>query len=174
MSKKKQRNLYKTSPSSDMEYSKVIKIAIGVILVLMLTYLVTAILSGEIKFGNKEVKEEVSIQYEEIIAGQILNRPEDEYYVLLFSFTDKLASNYLSLKDTYIEENNKVPFYIVDTDKQPNQMVLALNSEQEKINVNNVNDLKVTVPIIIKVKDHKVVESVKGLSDVVKFFKQDN
>ena len=94
MGKKKQkRNLYRTNSSSDMEYNKIIKISIGVLVVLVLTYFGTAILSGEIKFGEKkkeEVKEEVSIQYEEIMVGQMLNRSEVNimyYYLILLMLT---------------------------------------------------------------------------------------
>ena len=69
--KKQKKNLYKTNSTSELEYSKIIKITISVILILAVTYFVTALITGEIDFSKKEedVKEEVSIQYDEIIAG---------------------------------------------------------------------------------------------------------
>ena len=71
MKKKTKRKLYTTNTTSDIEYSKIIKITIGVVLVLVLTYLITGLATGEIKWGKKEdtKKKEASIQYEEIIAG---------------------------------------------------------------------------------------------------------
>lgn len=176
MSKKTKRNLYKTNNSTDMEYSKIIKITLGVILVLVLTYFITALATGEIKWGKKETQQEAetSIQYEEIIAGQILNRNSDEYYVLLFNFSDTFASYYLSLKDTYIKNEDSLPFYIVDLEKHMNLGVVAENDESYKANVSNVNDLKVTNPTIIKVKDHKVIESIKGKENILKFFEEKN
>ena len=53
MRKKTERKLYKTNSTSDFEYAKIIKIAIGVVLVLGLTYFVTALATGEIDFKKK-------------------------------------------------------------------------------------------------------------------------
>lgn len=172
MGKKTKRTLYQTKSNIDMEYSTVIKIAIGVIVVLALTYLITALASGEIKFGkrNKEAEQEVSIQYEEIMAGQVLNRNHDEYYVLLFNFTDTFASYYLSLKDNYIREDNALPFYIVDLEKYMNQSIITDKDEKMVTNTNDINNLKVMSPIILKVKGHKVVESIKGRESILNFF----
>ena len=48
MKKKTKRKLYTTNTTSDIEYSKIIKITIGVVLVLVLTYLITGLATGEI------------------------------------------------------------------------------------------------------------------------------
>ena len=171
--KKQKRNLYKTNTSSEMEYTKIIKIAIGVVLVLALTYFVTAIASGEIKFKKDEVKEEeTSIQYEEIIVGEMLNRNENEYYVLLFNFTDNFASYYLSLKDSYIQNDNSLPFYIIDLEKHINKDYVL--SEEEKLieKPNSLTEFKATSPTIVKIKDKKVVERIYGRESILKFFEE--
>lgn len=172
MSKKTKRTLYKTGSNVNTEYSTVVKIVIGVVGVLVLTYLVTALASGEIKLGKKkqEDRQEVSIQYEEIMAGQILNRNHDEYYVLLFNFTDTFASYYLSLKDNYITKDNALPFYIVDLEKYSNQNISTEKEEEIITNINHVNDLRVMNPTIIKVKNHRVVESIKSRESILDFF----
>lgn len=172
MGKKTKRTLYKTNSNMDMEYSKVIKITIAVIIVLVFTYLITALASGEIKLGkkDKDTKQEVSIQYEEIIAGQILNRNHEEYYVLLFDFTDNFASYYLSLKDTYVKKDNALPFYIVDLEKYINQSIVAEDESDNTMNVSTIYDLKVISPTIVKVKNHKVVETIKGRESILDFF----
>lgn len=177
MGKKKQkRNLYKTNLNNDTEYSKIIKIAIGVILILALTYFFTALATGEIKFGKNKTpeKQEVSIQYEEIIAGEILNRNQDEYYVLLFDFTDTYASYYLTQKDTYLMKDNALPFYIVDLEKYINKSIVADNEEQVKTNVSTVNDLKVTNPTVLKIQKGRIVKTIKGKENILKFFEENN
>ena len=159
MSKKTKRTLYKTGSNVNTEYSTVVKIVIGVVGVLVLTYLVTALASGEIKLGKKkqEDRQEVSIQYEEIMAGQILNRNHDEYYVLLFNFTDTFASYYLSLKDNYITKDNALPFYIVDLEKYSNQNISTEKEEEIITNINHVNDLRVMNPTIINIIDKNIL-----------------
>ena len=176
MKKNTKRKLYKTNSSNDMEYTKIFKIMIGVILVLALTYFVTALSTGELKFGKDkgEIKEEVNIQYEEIIAGQILNRSQDEYYVLLFNFTDVFASYYLSLKDSYIMNDNSLPFYVVDLEKYVNQDILANDDYQYKVNINDIKDLKVVNPTLIKIKNHKIIENINGKENILKFFEENN
>ena len=176
MSKKTKRKLYKTNTNSDMEYAKIIKITVVVVLILALVYFITALATGEIKFGKdkEDAREETSIQYEEIIAGQILNRNKDQYYVLLFDFTDTFASYYLSLKDTYIQNEDSLPFYIVDLEKGINKNIVAESEEQYKADVSNISDFKVTNPTLIKVSNHKVVENIKGKENILKFFEENN
>ncbi len=174
MSKKTKRNSYKINSSSDTEYSKVIKITVIVVLVLVITYLITALATGEIKLGkNKnEEKEETSIQYEEILSGEILNRNQNEYYVMLFNFTDTFASYYLSLKDSYLEKDNAKPFYIVDLEKNSNQNIVASDDASIKEYIDNINDLRVENPTIIRVNNHKVVEIIRGRESILNFFKE--
>lgn len=174
MKKKTKRNLYKTNSNSDMEYSKVIKITIGVVVVLALVYFVTALATGEIKFNNKKKVEETetSIQYEEIIAGQILNRNDKDYYVLLFNFTDTYASYYLSIKDTYVKKDKALPVYIVDLEKDINKGIVAEDSKNIKTYVDNVNSLKVSNPTLIRIKDHKIVQSIEDRGKIIEFFEK--
>lgn len=174
MKKKTKRNLYKSNTNSDMEYSKVIKITIGVVVVLALVYFVTALATGEIKFNNKKKVEETetNIQYEEIIAGQILNRNDKDYYVLLFNFTDTYASYYLSIKDTYVKKDKALPVYIVDLEKDINKGIVAEDSKNIKTYVDNVNSLKVSNPTLIRIKDHKIVQSIEDRGKIIEFFEK--
>ncbi len=173
--KKKQKRSYQIHTNSDMEYSKIIKIAIGVILVLGLTYFITAIATGEIKFGNKKKEEtpETSIQYEEILAGEIFNRSPEEYYVLLFNFTDTFASYYLSLKDNYTKQENTLPIYIVDLEKHLNKDFVLEEGENYTEYPDNLNDLKVSNPTLIKIHDHKVTERINNRDDILNFLNQE-
>ena len=170
--KKQKRKIYKTNSSSDMEYGKIIKITIGVIIVLALTYFITALASGEIKFGKEKIEEkETSIQYEEIMVGQMLNRKNNEYYVMLFNFTDTYASYYLSLKDNYSLEDNALPFYIIDLEKYANKEYVYDESEKLIEKPVRLVDFKASSPTIIKIKDKKIVERITGKEEVLKFFK---
>ena len=157
MKRKNTRN-YRTTTSTEVDYMKVIKIGIGVLLVLGIVYFVTAIASGEIKFGKKEKeKVETEIQYQEIIAGETFNRKASEYYVLFMNFTDSYASYYLSLIDNYNGTDNSLPFYTVDIEK--------------KINTDYVtNTLKVENPTILKISNSNTVETITGKDNILNFF----
>lgn len=170
--KKQKRKLYKTNTTSEFEYSKTIKIAIEVVLILGLTYFITALATGELKFNKKEeVKEEISIQYEEIMTGEVFNRVGNEYYVLLTNFTDTFASYYLSLIDSYKQDEKSLPFYIVDLEKKVNESYVLKTDEKLKELPNNLSEFKATNPTIIKIKDKQVVERISGKDKVIEFFK---
>ena len=172
MKKKKQnRKIYKTKSNPELEYMKIIKIAVGVILVLGLTWLVTAWASGEFNFGSKkEENEEVSIQYEEIIAGQIFNRVDSEYYVLLFNFTDTFGSYYLSLIDSYKVEEDSLPIYIVDLEKKVNEKYVLGEDEKLVEKPKGLSEFKATNPTLVKIKNGKVTERITGQEKVLDFF----
>ena len=171
--RKQKRKVYKTNTSSDMEYIKIIKITIAVISVLAFTWFVTALISGEIKFSSEEEKEEeVSIQYEEIIAGQIFNRAEEEYYVLLFNFTDNFASYYLSLIDTYDTIEDSLPFYIVDLEKKVNEQYVLQEGEGLIEKPNSLAKFKATNPTIVRIKNGRVVERISERENVLTFFEE--
>lgn len=165
--------MYKTNTNTELEYMKVIKVAIVVILILALTWFVTALVSGEIEFGNKEEEtEEVSIQYDEIIAGQIFNRVEKEYYVLLFNFTDTFASHYLSLIDAYDTEEDSLPFYIVDLEKKVNLQYVLQEGEGLTEKPSSLAKFKATNPTIVRIKNGKVVERISERDNVLDFFEE--
>lgn len=150
---------------------KLVKILVVVVLVLGLVYFATALATGEINLG-KETKEEteVEIQYEEIIAGEILNRIDTEYYVLLFNFTNDDATNLLSLKDNYGYVNNSLPVYIVDLDKKFNSILIPLENEEIIEKPSNVSDLRVKDTTLLKVKGGKVTSRVTTFENVEKTF----
>ena len=155
--KKNTRN-YRTTTSTEVDYMKVIKIGIGVLLVLGIVYLVTAIASGEIKLNKKEkATSETEIQYQEIIAGETFNRNASEYYVLFMNFTDSFASYYLSLIDNYHMKDNSLPFFTVDMEKKINSDYIT-------------NDLKVENPTILKISNSKITETITGKEDILNFF----
>ena len=158
MKRKNTRN-YRTTTTTDVDYMKVIKIGVGVLLVLGIVYLVTAIASGEIKLDKKEKEQAVTeIQYQEIIAGETFNRNASEYYVLFMNFTDSNASYYLSLIDSYNAADNSLPFFTVDIEKKIN-------------NDYAINELKVENPTILKISNSKIAETIKGKENIISFFR---
>lgn len=150
---------------------KLVKILVAVVLVLGLVYLGTAFLTGEINLGKEKKEEtEVKIQYEEIIAGEILNRSYTEYYVLLFNFTNDDATNLLTLKDNYGYVNNSLPVYIVDLDKKFNSILTPLENEEIIEIPSNINDLRVKDATLLKVKGGKVTSRVTTYENIEKTF----
>lgn len=176
MQKKKQKLNYKSSYSSDSEVSKIIKILIGVALFLVVFYFLAMLMTGELKFGNQRKNDitESKIQYDEILAGETLNKNNTEYYVLYFDFSENIASTYLTYRDGYLKKDGSFAMYLVDLEKGFNNKYISSEGENREEYPNNIDNLKVTNPTIVKVKDRKVVERIEGRENVKKFLKDIN
>ena len=172
--KKKQKLNYDRNYGPDNEVFKIVKILIAVVLFLVVFYFLAMIMTGEIKFGNKKKEEEATqIQYDEILAGETLNKNEEEYYVLYFNFSEKLSTTYLTYRDGYLGKTEHFPMYMVDLEKGFNTKYIK-NEEEIEEYPENIDELKVVSPTIVKVKDKKVVERVEGKDKVKEFLKNIN
>lgn len=140
---------------------KLVKILVVVVVCLGIVYFATAIATGEISFKDKEtVEEEITIQYDEIIAGEILNRKKSDYYVLLFKFTDDKGANLISYNDLYKKVTGSLPVYLVDLDKGFNSVLSYDENDKIEELPNNINNLKVNDTTLLKIKDGKVISRV--------------
>lgn len=164
---KKGQRSYKTTTSTELDYVRVIKISIGVLLVFALVYLGTALLSGEIDLNKDTKKEnkETVIQYQEIIAGSMLNRKANEYYVLIYDFSSEYNSYFQSLITEYSNKDNSLPFYTIDLGKKVNEDLKV--SEENKEKVIEWATLKVEESALVKISNGKIVEVVEGNDKVV-------
>lgn len=173
MAKKKNKVKINTT-TSDLEANKIVKILIGVLLVLGITYLIAALITGDIKLGKNQEKEEeeVEIQYEEILAGETFKQHASEYYVMYFNFTDNIAASYLTFKDTYSYKENSLDFYLVDLEKGFNQSFLKNEEEEYNEYPDSIDEIKVTNPTILKISSHKVVERVEGKQEVLNYLSE--
>ena len=168
--KKKQRN-YKMTTSTELDYVRVIKITVGVLVVFALVYILTALGTGEIDLNKKDSKKstETAIQYQEIIGGEMLNRKASEYYVLLFDFEDTYADYYKSLINTYNGKDNSLPFYTVDLGKKINEDYKV--PEEYKGRFVEFDTFKVDDVTLIKVKNGNFSVVADGQEKVLEFFK---
>ena len=67
----------------------------------------------------------VSIQYEEIVVGNIFKQNEEEYYVLATTSTDSNAQTYISSLKGYSDYENAIKSYTIDLDSGFNKKYLA-------------------------------------------------
>lgn len=171
--KKKQKLNYEKNYESDNEVLKIVKILVGVILFLVVFYFLAMIMTGEIKLGNKNKKEEevTEIQYDEILAGETFKQRSSEYYVIYFNFSEKIASTYLAYRDGYVGKTDHFPMYMVDLEKGFNTRYVTKEDEEREGYPENIDDLRVTSPTVLKVKDRKVVERIEGKDEVKEFLK---
>lgn len=100
-------------------------------------------------------KKEPVLQYEKILAKDILGQEEANYYVLIYDFKDDKLQELVS---TY---KNKKALKIYEVDKN-----MALNkgfvSDTSNLKVSNIRDFKVKENTLIEVKGKSIINAYTG------------
>lgn len=105
----------------------------------------------------------VSINTKLIILDDILKSEKNEYYVLAYNTEDtKSASIYSSLVSS-----TKSDIFYVNLDETINKNHYNVVGE-EKVSVNDVKDLMLTKPTLIKVKNRKIVSYTTNIDEIIK------
>lgn len=117
-----------------------------------------------IKKENNKEEETTEIEFDYNIAsvGTMFNRPESEYFVLIYS-TENDGSKYNSLLDTYRSSDNYVKTYFIDLDKKINSHILT-----EELNKKPKNSKEVSVKgaTLYKIKGGKVTNCYSTLETI--------
>lgn len=142
------------------------KILIILIVIFMGIYLLTIIITGEYKKERKDpnTKPEVFIQYNEIIAGEIFSRPENEYYVIFYDFDSKEGGLMNSIVDNYINQKNDIKLYKVNLTNGFNKIIY--DKENTNIGASTLEELKVNDVLLIKIEEEENVLQITEMTDI--------
>lgn len=158
---KKNKNIIdKQYNGESIELKKILYIFIGVVIFFLFAYFVGGIVTGNIKL-KKDKKEEVSIQYTEILAEMTFKQKEDSYFVMYYNF-DSNEANLLDALQNGLQSEGTV--YKVDLNKNFNKNYIT--EGEPKTNPSNINELKVKNPTLIKVNNKKVSNFVVGTTNI--------
>lgn len=107
--KNKKQNVVSTN-----ELVNLIKIIVIVCLVLLVFYFITTLVKDKKTTNYSDSDKVAVIQYEKIMVGQILNRTESDYYVLVEKENDVNIDLYKSYTSIYSGKENSLKVYTVD------------------------------------------------------------
>ena len=145
---------------------------IGIVLLsLVVLYLFIGIfVTKTITFGKdkEEEKEEVTIDNSTILASQIFDQKEDEYYVLVYNPNDKVydIEQFISIYQT---KENAITLYKVDSSKKFNSKYIV--EKDSNNNPTNIDELRIISPTLIKISSKNVTEYHEGFEEVKNVFK---
>lgn len=117
--------------------------------------------------NENETKEEVKIDYDIATIGTMFNRPEKEYFVLIYS-NEENSNDLGSVLDSYRSSDNYVKTYYIDLDLKVNS--IAKGKEDSK-KPSNSNEVIVTGATLYKIKDGKVANSYFGVDSIKSILK---
>lgn len=112
--------------------------------------------------NNKKTSNNTKIDYDTCIVGNMFNRPYNEYYVFLYSSTDKNASTYKGLITSYKDKDDALKIFYVDMNDKFNAAYLSEASNKKPT---DVNEVKIKESALILIKDGKVEKYYESLED---------
>ncbi len=153
----------------EFSIKKLAIITIIIILVLALFYFITTLFIN--KEENSKDDDIVVFDSSKITVGQLLDRKEDEYYVLALrkslyssSYSDinyyTIYSNYIK---AYNEKEDSLKFYTIDLDDVFNKSFI---SDTNNI-TEDLSNLKLKDEVLFKIKDSKIEESYIGNTNII-------
>ena len=162
------KKIDKVSGSADLKSS--IKIIFFVALIFGFFYLLTYVLVGDLSIFDKEdEKQEVTIQYDEILAGSSFSMNASKYLVVYYDKNSDDADEIMSAIYTYEASYEPLTVYTVDLSNPLNQGVVAIDSSNKK--PSKASELEIKGATLIRFRDGKVREYIEGKDDVIDYLK---
>ena len=151
--------------SFEITTKKTIITLLVVLLAVILLYLFIGLfITKDIKWFSNNNKEETTATVENtILAKNTLRQAEEEYYVYFYDFDNEntdIASSFASKMYAF-------KMYRVNTNDSFNANFVV--EENSNTIVNNIDDLKVITPTLVKVVSGSIVESYETADKIIEF-----
>jgi len=144
------------------EVKKLIFILLGVVLIALLLYFITAKYLVKDNFqSEEEATAEITITYDTVKAGNLFNRPYDEYYVFAYDSSSTSANYYSTLLNKY---NGDTKIYYLDLSVEVNKQYVG---ETGNSKASNVSELSIVDPTLILIKNGSINEYYEGKTSIV-------
>lgn len=142
------------------EMIRFIRILIIVVIFVLAIYFLTRIFVTKDLFNNDNNKEtetiEGTINYNVTLIGSMLNKAEDEYYVLIYDTENVRSIYYSGLMSSYARGENALKVYYADLNNELNQKFY--DPDNINLETNNISDLRVGDLTLVKVSNGRIAE----------------
>jgi len=152
--KKDGKSLVKEEVVEEHQIKNLFTIVLILVILILLIYLISALfITKELDWFSKdeETKEETSNVANTILASNVFNQSEEEYYVYFYDYKEENSA----ITETVTNKLSDNKVYKVDTNSALNKKYIA---ETGNKNANNLEELKVIPHTLIKVSQGKIVE----------------
>lgn len=158
-------NVKKQSISSENEIGKLIKIVVVLVLIFLGFYLLTVFINKEDEVEKQP--EEVKIQYDNILVGNILTQPNDSYFVLVYASNDTNVDIYNGYLSNYT--TNAIRVYYATLDSPYNQRFIG---EETNTKIKTIDDLKLKGTTLLKIEKGKITKTLDTADGIKEYLKE--
>ena len=134
-----------------------IKILVVLIIIFVGLYLFTTLVVDK-KEKMKRSTKEGTVQYSSISVGMILNRADENYYVLVFDSEDINTSYLVNKASSYKSNLKALPLYTADLSLEFNKPFV---SDESFYKSDSVSDIRFKGVTLIKVSKGKIVKFIE-------------
>lgn len=142
---------------------------LGLVLIAVIgSYLFIGIfITKTIKFGDDKEETEIVIDNKTILAGQIFDQNEEEYYVLVYDTSDTktMLGNW---KSKYEGTTDALKVYVVNPKVSLNNKYIV--KDNSNTSPTGYEDLKIKAPTLIKISNKSVAEYIEGENEIKNIF----
>lgn len=173
---KKSKNIKVNSASEDEnEIKSFIIIVIVIAVIATAIYFISEALSKDDDKTLEGNTTKVSIDYDKITVGTLLNRPYDNYYVLVYNKDDNNATKYANLMSTYStksEEDGYKKIYFCDLSNSLNGAYYNIG-EDNKSNpkAKEISELDFGDLTLLEIKDGKITKYLEDYTSIQNLLK---
>lgn len=150
------------------EVIRFIRLIIIILVVVLGVYLFSRAFISKDLFGKKEEERESvegTVNYNTTIIGAMLNKPEEEYYVIMYDTETSQAAYYSNLVTAYKKNTEPLKIYMADLNNELNKKYI---SEKNHLKVSNINDLTVKDIGLVKIKNGAIIASYNTIDEISK------
>ena len=163
--KKIKQEKYRSEEQEEM--IRFIRILIIVIIVILGIYFFTRIFVTKDLLNNEDDNTPItegSINYTMTLIGSMLNKPEDEYYVIIYNYDDLRSVYYSGLISNYNRNENPLTVYYANLANELNKKFY--DPENTNLEVTNISDLRLGDITLIRVEDGEIAETFDNEEDI--------
>ncbi len=163
MAKENKTKRAKINYQSDeqIEIRRFITILIVLIAIVLIVYFFTRIfVTKDLINKTKEEATAGAINYSVATIGTMLNKTEEEYYVMIFNSEDANASYYNSLVSRYEKNEKHLNIYMVDLNNELNKQYY--DKDHSNLNAKDIKDFRVSDIALLRVKKGKVIKALEA------------
>lgn len=156
------RKLNYAKTSDGEEFGRLIKIILIVTVIMIVFYGVTVVVTNKVKEAKDEQSSESKgIQYDNIMVGSML-KINGNFYVLIEDQDDPRISEYDTLRQTIAANPDAPKIFVADLSDSFNSSYLSSESNYES----DMTKFKVTGTTLVKIEDHKIIETYDSYDEI--------
>lgn len=168
-SKRIKMDKYETE--EQIELKQFIKILIILIVLVVGVYFLTRIFVTKDLFNKNEENStttEGTINYNTTLIGNMFNKEDKEYYVLMYDTEDLQAAYYSGFISNYKKNEKPLNIYFANLSNPLNKKYVVENDDEVNINTTNFEEFKIGKIGLLKITDGKISKAITNIDEIAK------